>query len=106
MLFFEVYVLKFNTLYEDHSLFISMPLLISLFIIILIQLNNNNSYKKLRYYSIGLYLTHRPVLAYLTRLVTFDNKIALFISVLSIAFIICFILSKINNKYIKKAMLS
>lgn len=104
-LFIEVYILKFNIAYEDHSLFIIMPLLISLLIIILIQLKNKKNFKNLRFYSIGTYLMHRPILALLNRYCAFNNTIHTFISVLAIAFILCFILSKINIKFIKKIML-
>ena len=106
-LFLEVYILKHHTAYEDHSLFLIMPLLISFLVIILIQLPNHKKYKVFKDYSTGIYLTHRFVLNILTITIfnRFSNRIIVFITTLTISILLCHILLKTNNKFIKKIML-
>lgn len=97
----EIYIVNHKPILDDSSLFIFLPIFIFLLVSLLIQLNDNKEYKKLRNYSIGLYLIHRPVMGYLRLLFKIDYGINLFIVTIFLAFFICYLLQKSENKFIR-----
>lgn len=101
VLIFEVTFIRNRAYIEDNSLFVVMPVLIFFLVSILLQTSNNKSYTKLRSYSILFYLIHRPVIGYLGLFFNIKSNILLFIIVITIVFIISYLLSKSKNRIVK-----
>lgn len=102
MLVFEVYFIRYRIYTDDHSLFFSLPFLVSLLVIILVKLSRDRQRKMLRNMSTGMYFMHRVVLEFLLIYTSLKNNFLIFIIVLSICMIGTYLLLKLNNKYINK----
>lgn len=102
----EIYIIKNKITIDDNSLFISLPFLSFLLVSFLIQLNSNKEFKKLRNLSTGFYLVHRPILEVIKLFVPSLTGVACFILTLLLSLIICLIIYKSNNKFIRKIMLA
>ena len=102
----EIYIINHKPILDDSSLFISLPIFIFLLVSFLIQLKNNKDYKKLRDYSIGFYLMHYPIINTIRIFVPGLNGYKCFLLVLLLATILCKIIFKTNNAFLKKIMLS
>ena len=100
ILILEVCFVHGKSVLDDHSLFIITPLLSATIVLLLIKFSRHKQYKKLRNISIGVYLTHRPILAYLSIFITIDSNIILFIIILSLSILLTIFLQNRNNKMI------
>jgi len=100
----EVTFIRYNNYNDDHSLFISTVFIAAIVLAICIKYKNVK-FKKinttlLRNLSTGIYFMHRPLISYIFLLNLNIGRWYLFIFVTSFSIFVCYILNKLNNKYI------
>lgn len=106
ILIFETQFIRYKHYIDDNGLFVSLPLIISSLINIIINFTNSKKtyFKTIRNLSTGMYFIHRPILSYLNYFFSLSDKIGygieLFFIITLISFITCYLLKKLNNRYI------
>lgn len=112
ILFIEVKILRNKTAFEDHSLFIIMPVLSFLLVMLILNHKSNGRHILLRNMSTFIYLSHRPLInivllsiPIIKRLYKIDTVIELFIAVTAFSIVLFFILNQSQSKFVKRIML-
>lgn len=104
-LFLEAAIIRGQNYKDDHSLFLSLPIVTLALFELAKSYTMTRSGKQLRNLSIGIYVLHRPVLGYLDYFLHLSKRvgsITLFFIVLLLTAFLVYLLQRINHPFIKR----
>lgn len=101
-LLIETIFIKNRHYIDDHSLFLSLIIIVPNIVELGCNYLRKDSNKIIRNLSIGIYVLHRPIISLLDSFILIELSIIKFVVVLLISITISIILQKLNNKYINK----